>query len=74
MQAVTDRLKNFLQYVAVNLIDEPGHATQRLQAVERGLEELLATDLALGVLLAHLGLVVVGQARGHGARRYKHRR
>ena len=23
MQAVTDRLKNFLQYVAVNLIDEP---------------------------------------------------
>lgn len=26
MQAVTDRLKNFLQYVAVNLIDEPVQA------------------------------------------------
>ena len=26
MQATTDRLKNFLQYVAVNLIDEPGRA------------------------------------------------
>ncbi len=26
MQAVTDRLKNFLQYVAVNLIDEPSQA------------------------------------------------
>lgn len=26
MQAVTDRLKNFLQYVAVKLIDDPGQA------------------------------------------------
>lgn len=26
MQAATDRLKNFLQYVTVNLIDEPTHA------------------------------------------------
>ena len=26
MQATTDRLKNFLQYVAVKLIDEPGRA------------------------------------------------
>ena len=26
MQATTDRLKNFLQYVAVNLIDEPARA------------------------------------------------
>jgi uncharacterized protein len=26
MQAVTDRLKNFLQYVAVNLIDETAQA------------------------------------------------
>ncbi len=26
MQAITTKLKNFLQYVAVNLIDEPGHA------------------------------------------------
>lgn len=26
MQAITLRLKNFLQYVAVNLIDEPNHA------------------------------------------------
>ena len=26
MQAVTDRLKNFLQYVAVNLIEDPSQA------------------------------------------------
>lgn len=26
MQAISAKLKNFLQYVAVNLIDEPGHA------------------------------------------------
>lgn len=26
MRALIDRLKNFLQYVAANLIDEPGHA------------------------------------------------
>lgn len=26
MQAVTDRLRNFLQYVAVKLIDHPGEA------------------------------------------------
>jgi predicted RNA-binding protein YlqC (UPF0109 family) len=34
MQAVTDRLKNFLQYVAVNLIDEPGQA--QLKVAELG--------------------------------------
>lgn len=26
MQSITTKLKNFLEYVAVNLIDEPGHA------------------------------------------------
>jgi len=34
MQAVTDRLKNFLQYVAVNLIDEPAQA--QLKVAELG--------------------------------------
>ncbi len=34
MQAVTTRLKNFLQYVAVNLIDEPSHA--QIKVVELG--------------------------------------
>ena len=34
MQAVTDRLKNFLQYVAVNLIDEPSQA--QLKVAELG--------------------------------------
>lgn len=34
MQAVTDRLKNFLQYVAVNLIDDPSQA--QLKVAELG--------------------------------------
>jgi hypothetical protein len=34
MQAATDRLKNFLQYVTVNLIDEPTHA--QLKVAELG--------------------------------------
>ena len=33
MQAVTDRLKNFLQYVAVNLIDEPTQAQLKVAEV-----------------------------------------
>lgn len=38
MQAVTDRLKNFLQYVAVNLIDEPSQA--QLKVAEVGPQRL----------------------------------
>ncbi len=38
MQAVTDRLKNFLQYVAVNLIDEPAKA--QLRVAELGPKKL----------------------------------
>ncbi|MEO5913540.1 MAG: KH domain-containing protein [Luteolibacter sp.] len=38
MQAVTDRLKNFLQYVAVNLIDEPTQA--QLKVAELGPKKL----------------------------------
>jgi uncharacterized protein len=38
MQAVTDRLKNFLQYVAVNLIEEPGQA--QLKVAELGPKKL----------------------------------
>lgn len=38
MQAMTDRLKNFLQYVAVNLIDEPGQA--QLKVAELGPKRL----------------------------------
>jgi uncharacterized protein len=34
MQAVTDRLKNFLQYVAVNLIDEPAKAQLKVAELE----------------------------------------
>ncbi len=34
LQAATDRLRNFLQYVAVNLIDEPKHA--QLKVTELG--------------------------------------
>lgn len=38
MQAVTDRLKNFLQYVAVNLIEEPSLA--QLKVAELGPKKL----------------------------------
>lgn len=34
MQAVILRLKNFLQYVVVNLIDEPSHARITVKAIE----------------------------------------
>ena len=33
MQAIIDRLKNFLQYVAVELIDEPNHAQIKVSAM-----------------------------------------
>ncbi len=38
MQAVTDGMKNFLQYVAVNLIDEPAQA--QLKVAELGPKRL----------------------------------
>ncbi len=38
MQAMTDRLKNFLQYVAVNLIEEPSQA--QLKVAELGPKKL----------------------------------
>ncbi len=38
MQVVTDRLKNFLQYVAVNLIEEPSQA--QLKVTELGPKKL----------------------------------
>jgi uncharacterized protein len=38
MQAVMDRLKNFLQYVAVNLIEEPSQA--QLKVMELGPKKL----------------------------------
>ena len=38
MQAVTDRLKNFLQYVAVNLIEDPSQA--QLKVTELGPKRL----------------------------------
>lgn len=38
MQAVTDRLKNFLQYVAVKLIDDPSQA--QLKVTELGPKRL----------------------------------
>lgn len=38
MQSVTTKLKNFLEYVAVHLIDEPGHAQIKVTALgPRGL-------------------------------------
>ena len=38
MQAVTDRLKNFLQYVAIKLIDDPSQA--QLKVTELGPKRL----------------------------------
>ena len=52
-QAVTDRLKNFLQYVAVNLIDEPSQA--QLKVAELGPQRLrfklvlAQTDVAMRI-------------------------
>ena len=37
-----------------------------------GFEQRISTDQTLGVLLAHLGFGVVGQAAGHGAGGHKH--
>ncbi len=34
MQALTEQLKNFLQYTAVNLIDEPKHAQIQVQEID----------------------------------------
>ena len=53
-----------------------GGAVERaraLRVVRRrlGLEQLLAADLALGVQLAHPGLLAVGQARGHRPGRHE---
>ncbi len=36
MQALTMRLKNFLQYVVTNLIDEPAHAQIKVQEIAPG--------------------------------------
>ena len=64
MQAVTDRLKNFLQYVAVNLIDEPGQA--QLKVAELGpnsagfaadVGDKAQLDAALDSAAAHFGPV-----------------
>lgn len=38
MQVVTDKLRNFLQFVAVKLIDEPAHA--QLKVAELGPKKL----------------------------------
>jgi len=51
MQAITGRLKNFLQYVVVNLIDEPNHAQIKVTQIgSNGLRfklVLVARDVAM---------------------------
>lgn len=51
MQALIVRLKNFLQYVVVNLIDEPEHAQIRVQEIESNVVRfklvLVKRDLAM---------------------------
>ena len=51
MQAITARLKNFLQYIVANLVDEPGHAKiQVTEIVPNGLRfklVLVKRDVAM---------------------------
>jgi uncharacterized protein len=60
MQAVTLRLKNFLQFVAVNLIDEPNHA--QIKVTQMG-----PTGLRLKLVLVQKDVAILIGREGHTA-------
>jgi predicted RNA-binding protein YlqC (UPF0109 family) len=60
MQAILVRLKNFLQYVAVNLIDEPDHA--QIKVTEMG-----PTGLRFKLVLVKKDVVLLIGREGHTA-------
>ena len=63
MQPVTERLRNFLQYVAIKLIDEPGQAQLKVA-------ELAPKKVRFKLVLAKADVAMlikkVPQAFGHG--------
>ena len=60
MQAITLRLKNFLQYVVVNLIDEPNHA--QIKVVQMG-----PTRLRFKLVLVSRDVAMLIGREGHTA-------
>lgn len=60
MQAILVRLKNFLQYVAVNLISEPGHAQIKVS-------EMGPTGLRFKLVLAKKDVGLLIGREGHTA-------
>ena len=60
MQAVIGRLKNFLQYVVVNLIDEPGHAQIKVR-------EISANVLRFKLVLMKRDVAMLIGREGHTA-------
>ncbi len=60
MQAIILRLKNFLQYVAVNLIDEPNHAQIKVS-------EMGPTGLRFKLVLVKKDVVLLIGREGHTA-------
>ena len=60
MQAILVRLKNFLQYVAVNLIDEPDHAQIKVS-------EMGPTGLRFKLVLVKKDVALVIGREGHTA-------
>ena len=60
MQAILVRLKNFLQYVAVNLIDEPGHAQIKVS-------EMGPTGLRFKLVLVKKDVALLIGREGHTA-------
>lgn len=60
MQALTVRLKDFLQYVVVNLIDEPNHAQIRIQ-------EIAPNVLRLKLVLTKRDVAMLIGREGHTA-------
>lgn len=75
MQALMVRLKNFLQYVVLNLIDEPDHAQIRIQEIESDVVRfkllLVKRDLAMligkeGHTASAIRSILKGAAAMHG--------
>jgi predicted RNA-binding protein YlqC (UPF0109 family) len=60
LQAAIERLRNFLQYVVVNLIDEPNHAQIKVREIEPGV-------LRFKVILVQRDLAMLIGREGHTA-------
>lgn len=65
MQALIVRLKNFLQYVVVNLIDEPNHAQIKVQEFEPGV-------LRFKLVMVNRDVAMLIGREGHTASAIRH--